>query len=87
MTEPAIVIEHQPERQRFIGVLVNTEEQALLTYQLLGNDRINFDYSFVPPSFRGHGVAKRLVDAGFAWAQSEERQIQASCSYVAQFVR
>lgn len=87
MTEPTISIEHQPDRHRFVGIMVRAEDQAMLTYQLLGTDRINFDYSYVPPSFTGQGVAKRLVDVGFAWAQSEGRQIQASCSYVAQFVR
>ena len=87
MTDAAISIEHLPAQSQFIGVLAGSQDQALLTYQLLGDDRINFNYSFVPPSFRGRGVAKQLVEVGFAWATSQGRQIQASCSYVAQFVK
>ncbi len=79
-------IVHQKEQNRFVAQLDGVADTALLTYQLLGNKTVNFNYSYVPMRFRGHGVAKELVDTGFDWARSEQLRITASCSYVAQFV-
>lgn len=86
MPEPDIAIVHQPDQQRFVGYLNHSTAEAQLTYQLLGDNRINFNYSYVPPEFRGKGVAKRLVMDGLNWARAQGYSLQASCSYVAQFL-
>lgn len=82
----AINILHQQDQNRFIAQLEGSSEFAVLTYQLRGNNTVNFNYSYVPPTFRGKGVAKQLVDCGFSWAQGVPLRISATCSYVAQFV-
>ena len=82
MTEATIA--HQPQQQRFIMTLDGAE--AVLDYQLTGS-QINFHHTFVPPAFRGKGLAEKLVRHGLAWAKAQPYQLQASCSYVQKFLR
>ena len=82
MTTPQI--QHQTEQQRFVLQLDGAE--AVLNYALNGN-RIDFDHTFVPPAFRGKGLAEQLVRHGLAWAKSQQYQLYASCSYVQKFLR
>ena len=55
---------------------------AVAEYRLDGR-RMIFTYTEVPPRFRGHGIAEKLVLAGFKVAQGEGLEIVAHCSYVA----
>ncbi|MGP9799479.1 GNAT family N-acetyltransferase [Rheinheimera sp. NSM] len=82
MTTP--LIQHQAEQQRFVLQLDGAE--AVLDYSLSGNS-INFHHTFVPPAFRGKGLAEKLVRHGLAWAKTEQYQLSASCSYVQKFLR
>jgi len=82
MTEASIA--HQTEQQRFVMTLDGAE--AVLDYQLTGC-QINFHHTFVPPEFRGKGLAEKLVRHGLAWAKTQQYQITASCSYVQKFLR
>lgn len=79
-----ITISHQPEQQRF--VLTQDNAEAVLDYTLNGNS-INFHHTFVPPEFRGKGLAEKLVRHGLAWATEKHYQLHASCSYVQRFLR
>ncbi len=83
-------IRHEPERQRF--VVETGGEQAVLDYNLQNSAgaepaAINFTHTFVPPAFRGTGVAEALVRHGLAWARQQDYRISASCWYVARFLR
>lgn len=82
MTEP--VIQHQSEQQRFVLQLDGAE--AVLDYAVNGSS-INFHHTFVPPAFRGKGLAEKLVRYGLAWAKTQPYQLHASCSYVQKFLR
>lgn len=77
------LIEHQVAAQRF--VLTQEGATALLTYQLNGSN-INFDHTFVPPAFRGKGLAEQLVKHALTWAKHEGLTLSASCSYVQRFL-
>ena len=71
---------HQPEHARFVVDL--GPEQAVLTYKLLDQARIDFNHTYVPDSARGQGIADILVKEGLAWARAENLDIVASCWYV-----
>mgnify|MGYP006174992611 FL=1 len=77
-------IQHQTEQQRFVLQLDGAE--AVLNYALSGNS-IDFHHTFVPPAFRGKGLAEQLVRHGLAWAKAQQYQLTASCSYVQKFLR
>ena len=71
-------IQHQ--QQQFVAQLEGHE--AKITYRLVDDQTVDFNHTFVPDAFRGHGVAAKLVDAAIAWADKNDLEIQASCSYV-----
>lgn len=73
------MVEHQPQHNRFV---INKEEhECLLEYRVKGQD-IDFTHTYVPFALRGQGLAELLVKEGLAWAQAQQYNIQASCSYV-----
>ena len=57
-------------------------EQAVLTYKMLDQGRVDFNHTYVPDSARGKGIADILVKEGLAWARTEGLDILASCWYV-----
>ena len=78
-------IVHQAEHSRFLVEIDN--QRALLEYRLLPEQRVDFTYTFVPPSLRGRGIAEKLVRTGLAWAREQGLEMQASCWYVQRFLR
>lgn len=84
-------VEHRPQQQRF--VLPCDGSEARLEYRLLRSAAdsppagVDFTYTYVPPELRGKGLAEALVRRGLAWAREQDLQIQASCWYVAKFLR
>lgn len=72
--------EHNTAERRF--TLALNGDQARLSYRMEGPDTVNFTSTYVPESFRGHGHARRLVDAGLAWARGNDFHIKADCWYV-----
>lgn len=83
-------IVHNPSEKRFTLMAGNAE--AVLQYRLFKNESnnntiIDFTRTFVPPEFRGKGLAEKLVRAGLAWAKEQGYELQASCWYVAKFIR
>lgn len=84
MTKVAIV--HHADEQCF--VLEWQGQQARLDYQIhAGREpQVDFNHTYVPPEFRGQGLAEQLVQAGLRWAASQNLQVHASCWYVAKVI-
>jgi predicted GNAT family acetyltransferase len=86
-----VVVKHQVSRQRFY-IELNGDE-AVLEYRLINSQSnsatpiVDFTRTWVPPEFRGKSLAEKLVREGLKWARSESFEIQASCWYVAKFLR
>jgi len=82
-------IRHDEDLHRFS--LPADDADAVLEYQLFqkedGGRAVDFTRTWVPPAARGKGLAERLVREGLRWAKSEDLNIQASCWYVAKFLR
>ena len=86
------VVTHNKEKERFT-LLVDGAE-ATLQYHLSKASTpdgsaglVNFTHTYVPPEFRGKGLAESLVRAGLSWAKDEGYDITASCWYVQKFIR
>lgn len=75
---------HQQEEGRF--VVQQAGQEATLAYSLADN-KINFYSTFVPPEFRGQGIAEKLVRTGIAWAKEQGYEMSASCWYAAKFLK
>lgn len=88
----SVEVQHDKVQQRFVITL--DKGFAVLEYRLFNPDKplaepvaVNFTRTWVPPEFRGKGLAEKLVREGLAWARAENLKIQASCWYVAKFLR
>ena len=75
---------HQANEQRF--VLERDGATCILDYRISG-DRVNFTHTFVPSELRGKGLAETLVRQGLRWADENGLRKEASCWYVAKFLR
>jgi predicted GNAT family acetyltransferase len=81
-------VQHLSNNQQFI--IRQDEGDAVLAYRLSvvdGQSAVDFYSTYVPPGLRGKGLAEKLVRTGLAWAREQGLQIQASCWYVATFIR
>jgi len=62
------------------------ERLGELTYRRLDERRVIIDHTEVQPKLRGHGVARRLLDAAVGWARATGTRVIPTCPYVkAQF--
>lgn len=94
MIAPSVL--HQPEKSRFV-IVVQPQEldhplEAVLEYRLAKGAgaapaAVDFTRTYVPPSLRAQGLAEALVRRGLAWAKEQGYRIEASCWYVAKFLR
>ena len=75
---------HQTNEQRF--VVIKDGKEAVLAYNLR-NGEIDFYSTFVPPEFRGQGIAEKLVRTGIVWAKEHGYSMTASCWYAAKFLK
>lgn len=69
-------------RGRYVLAMAGGEE-AYLTFVQSSPSHILIDYSFVPPSARGRGVAARLVAHAVEDARRSGTRITPVCGYVA----
>lgn len=78
------MVNHDPAQQLFYIELERGD--AVLEYQLLPNQTVNFTRTYVPGEYRGQGLAEKLVRTGLAWAKQDDLTIRASCWYVQKFL-
>lgn len=74
-------IKHDRTNRQFTMTVGGAE--ASLSYNELSSGDLDFYSTFVPPEGRGHGIAKKLVEAGVEYARSQNVKIKPTCSYVA----
>ncbi len=77
-----VILERQDDRGVYVLPLPGGET-ARLTFVQRDPGHIAIDYSFVPPSHRGRGVALRLVWRAVAAARVDGFRITPLCGYVA----
>jgi hypothetical protein len=75
--------QHDPDARRF--TITEDGHTALLAYALT-DDTVVFTETFVPPEWRGRGVAEQLVKTGLAWAEDSGLRIASTCSYVTRYL-
>lgn len=82
MGEAEITLERNGRQGRYLLPLPDSEP-ARITFVQTGPDRIAIDYSFVPPAWRGRGVARKLVARAVEDARANGYKITPLCGYVA----
>ncbi len=82
MNTPAVI--HNPAAQRFEAGL--GADRAECCYRLQGQVLV-LHHTEVPPALQGLGLAGLLVQAALDWARANQFRVQASCSYVASYMK
>lgn len=77
-----IVVTETDGRGRYALPMPDGQE-AYLTFDRRGDHHIAIDYSFVPPQFRGRGVAAMLILRAVQDARESRSTITPLCGYVA----
>ncbi|HAU67141.1 MAG TPA: N-acetyltransferase [Gammaproteobacteria bacterium] len=78
---PSLVVVHDQETQQFV-IDLGDAPAAYVRYTLSDdNSFVDFVTTFVPDSHRGQGLAERLVNAAFVWADNAKLQVKTSCWY------
>ena len=81
-SEPDITVERDGGRGAYLLALPGSEP-ARLTFVARSPEHIVIDYSFVPRSHRGRGVALQLVRRAVEDARAGGYKITPACGYVA----
>lgn len=74
-------VQHDEAGRRFFIALPDGSEAQLL-YKREG-EALNFFRTYVPEASREKGLAKKIVEAGFRYAQAHHLKVIPTCSYVA----
>ncbi len=74
------MVEHKESINRFIWN--EGDADAYLAYVRPNAETIRFTSTYVPREYGGQGIGKALVEAGFAYADSNNLKIQSTCSFV-----
>ena len=82
MGDAEITLERNGRQGRYLLPLPGGEP-ARLTFVETGPDHIAIDYSFVPPAYRGRGVALKLIVKAVEDARAKGYKITPLCGYVA----
>lgn len=84
MTDHEIL--HQADENLFY-VLLGDGQRAYLKYRHSGSEsaisQVDFYNTFVPDDYRGKGLAAKMVNHGFDWAEEKDLYINTSCWYAA----
>lgn len=82
-------VEHQADESLFF-IRLEDGENAFLRYRLIESladgGQVDFFSTFVPDAYRGKGLAAKLVEAGFDWAEEQALTIKTSCWYAAKIM-
>ncbi len=76
---------HDKDGLRFF--IETKAEDAELTYSFVEEKTMDFDYTFVPESSRGKGMADQLVKTGLDFAKSNNMKVIPSCPVVENYAR
>lgn len=79
---PEVRLEENEARGRYV-IDTPDGQEAYLTFVRERPDHMSITYSFVPPAFRGRGVAVGLIERAVADARSASFKIAPLCGYVA----
>jgi predicted GNAT family acetyltransferase len=81
--QPPIHIERHESDHRgaFYVPGADGKRVAEMTYVRHDPQHVTIDHTAVDDSLRGHGVARKLLDAAVAWARESGTRFTVTCSY------
>jgi len=77
-------IRHEPAARRFAADVDGAT--AYLTYREVDERTLDFDHTFVPPAFRGGGIASQLTQHALEYARQRGVRVVPGCPFVAAYI-
>ncbi|HIY58918.1 MAG TPA: N-acetyltransferase [Candidatus Tetragenococcus pullicola] len=74
-------MEIKQEENRVVLVEKDGKEAGELTWKKVEDGVVDFNHTFVDPTYRGQGVAGKLMQAAVFRARKENWQVIPTCSY------
>ena len=74
-------MEIKEEKERFVLLNDEQEEAGEMTWSNAGPEIMIIDHTFVDPTYRGKGLAEKLVAAGVEKARKEGKKIIPLCPF------
>lgn len=68
-------MEIKEEKERFVLLNDANEEAGEMTWSNAGSEIMIIDHTFVDPTYRGQGLAEKLVAAGVEKARNEGKRL------------
>jgi predicted GNAT family acetyltransferase len=78
-------IRHDPEARRFVADFEGAV--AFISYRERPNRILDLDHTFVPPAFRGGGIASQLTARALRFARDGGYKVIPSCPFVVAFIK
>lgn len=78
------LIKHDGANSRFY-IEGSQEDKGFLAYTIQDNV-MTMSSTYVDPKYRGHQYARKLVEAGVAFAKEKQLRINPTCSYALKVV-
>ncbi|MDX1503634.1 MAG: GNAT family N-acetyltransferase [Thermoanaerobaculia bacterium] len=75
---------HEPENRRFVAE--GEGARGVLDYARVGEGKLAYQHTYVPPEHRGAGIASRLVRFALEHARAEGLAVVPSCPFVARYI-
>lgn len=79
-----VEVYHNGPASRF--ELTEGGKQSVAEYRMDG-DAMVFTHTWVPPEWRGRGIAARLIHAALEFARREGKKVVPQCSYVESYMK
>jgi len=83
MNNNKLNIVHELEHNRF-SIAFPNGELAVLEYNKISPDKLDYCHTFVPPSKRGRGVADILGTEAMNYVANNNLKVKLTCSYLSQ---
>ncbi|CAI5676365.1 unnamed protein product [Oreochromis niloticus] len=86
----SLKVEHDRRNQRFTvtaGSSTADNECAVLKYRFTGEKEVDLMSTFVPETYRGHGVAALLSRAALDFVVEENLKAHVSCWYIKKYMK
>ena len=80
-----LAIRHERDARRFAADIDGST--AFISYRELPGPTLDFDHTFVPPAFRGGGIASQLAAHALRYARDHGYKVVPSCPFVAAYIR
>ncbi|WP_294833844.1 GNAT family N-acetyltransferase [uncultured Gilliamella sp.] len=71
------------DKNRFYVCDENDNQVGEMTFTRIGQNKATINHTYIEPSYRGQGIADKLLDRVVEKLQQEQREIIPICSFAA----